>query len=56
MKRTTIAVAVALLCASAPAMADDDIGCGLGTQLWEGESGLVFKVIGATTNGTGPGR
>jgi len=32
--------------------ADKDIGCGLGTQLWEGKEGLVFKVIGATTNGT----
>jgi hypothetical protein len=34
------------------AMADDDIGCGLGTQLWAGNEGLVAKVLGATTNGT----
>ena len=29
-----------------------DIGCGLGTQLWAGNEGLVPKVLGATTNGT----
>ena len=51
MLRKTIA-AVAL--ASAPftsVLADDDIGCGAGTIIWEGQSGLVPKVLGATTNG-----
>lgn len=33
-------------------LADDDIGCGLGTQVWAGQSGLIPKVLGATTNGT----
>ena len=34
------------------AMADSDIGCGLGTMIFDGKSGKVFKVLGATTNGT----
>lgn len=33
-------------------MADSDIGCGLGTMIFDGKSGKVFKVLGATTNGT----
>ena len=33
-------------------MADNDVGCGLGTQIWEGQSGLFAKVLAATTNGT----
>ena len=48
-------VALVLFLALAPAglaIADKDIGCGLGTQLWEGNAGLLYKVIGATTNGT----
>jgi hypothetical protein len=54
MKKTRIFVATALLIVASTgmAMADDDIGCGLGTNLWEGRSELIFKVLGATTNGT----
>jgi len=48
-----IVLAAVLVAATAGfAAADSDIGCGLGTQLWEGEKGLVPKVLGATTNGT----
>jgi hypothetical protein len=48
-----IVLATVLVAATAGyAAADSDIGCGLGTQLWEGEKGLVPKVLGATTNGT----
>ncbi len=49
--RGWMATALILGC-SAPALADSEIGCGLGTQLWEGESGLAPRVLGATTNGT----
>jgi hypothetical protein len=35
-----------------PAVADPDIGCGLGTQIWTGSKGVMPKVLGATTNGT----
>lgn len=53
MKTERMVLAVVLVLATvAPAMADKDIGCGLGTQLWAGKEGLVFKVLGATTNGT----
>ena len=52
MKRTTILVAAAVLLVAPAAMADDDIGCGLGTQVWAGKEGVPFKVLGATTNGT----
>jgi len=30
----------------------DNCGCGWGTMLFEGKSGLVFQVLAATTNGT----
>jgi hypothetical protein len=49
-------LAVAALASTLPlsnvAMADSDIGCGLGTMVFDGKSGKVFKVLGATTNGT----
>ncbi|WP_100753087.1 DUF3015 domain-containing protein [Vibrio salilacus] len=49
-------LAVAALATTLPlstvAMADSDIGCGLGTMIFDGQSGKVFKVLGATTNGT----
>lgn len=45
-------IAAALVACSSAAMADSDIGCGLGTQVWQGQKGLVPKVLGATTNGT----
>ncbi|HET8730134.1 MAG TPA: DUF3015 family protein [Moraxellaceae bacterium] len=46
-------LAIAVLSASASvALADDDIGCGLGSMIMAGQSGPVFKVLGATTNGT----
>lgn len=34
------------------AVADPDVGCGLGTQVWEGSSGSIVKAFAATTNGT----
>lgn len=46
-------LAIAVLSTSATvAVADQDIGCGLGTMVMAGQSGPVFKVLGATTNGT----
>ena len=52
MKKIVLAAVIIVAATSGFAAADDDIGCGLGTQLWEGEKGLVPKVLGATTNGT----
>ncbi len=46
-------IAVAML-ASIPMMAqaDKDVGCGIGTQIWNGQSGLLPKILASTTNGT----
>lgn len=48
-------MSIALLAATLPmsnaALADKDIGCGLGTMIFDGKSGKVFKILGATTNG-----
>lgn len=43
---------IALLASSSMAMADDDVGCGLGSMLFAGQSGVAPKVLAATTNGT----
>ena len=51
MKKMMVAFVFAALPFGA-AMADNDIGCGLGTQVWAGQSGLLPKILGATTNGT----
>jgi hypothetical protein len=46
-----ILLALLLVVPAGAAFADPDIGCGIGTQLWEGNRGLMPKVLGATTNG-----
>lgn len=51
MKKCAIIASLVLL-PMGSAMADKDVGCGLGTQVWAGKSGVVFKVLAATTNGT----
>jgi len=43
---------IALLASSSMAMADDDAGCGLGSMVWAGQSGVAPKVLAITTNGT----
>lgn len=46
-------LAIALLATTANvATADQDIGCGLGSMIMVGQSGPIFKALGATTNGT----
>lgn len=51
MIKKTVAV-LALAAFPLSALADKDVGCGLGTQVWKGQSGVVPKVLAATTNGT----
>ncbi|MGQ0699793.1 MAG: DUF3015 domain-containing protein [Panacagrimonas sp.] len=51
MIRKTIALVV-LAAMPLSVFADKDVGCGLGTQVWEGQSGIVAKVLAATTNGS----
>ena len=50
-KKTTIA-ALLVLAPVGVALADKDVGCGLGTQVWAGQSGVIPKILAATTNGT----
>lgn len=47
-----MALFATLVAASSLAMADKDVGCGLGTQVWEGQTGIAPKILAATTNGT----
>jgi len=35
---------------SAPALADNDVGCGIGTQFMEGREGLAYHVLASCTN------
>lgn len=46
-----IAFATVLIMGSGAAMADPDVGCGVGSMVWEGQSGKVPKILAATTNG-----
>ncbi|MBY8964339.1 DUF3015 domain-containing protein [Algiphilus sp. NNCM1] len=52
MFKKTIAAAALVAMPVGAALADKDIGCGVGTIIWEGQSGVAPKVLGATTNGT----
>ena len=46
-----IALAALLAAGSSVAMADNDVGCGAGTQIWERQKGIAPKILAATTNG-----
>lgn len=53
MRAVRIAIA-ALMLSTAPvslALADNDIGCGVGTMIMEGQEGIPFKILGSWTNG-----
>jgi len=50
MSKKLVAV-VALALAPLSAQADNDAGCGLGTQLMEGQSGVLFHLLATYTNG-----
>jgi hypothetical protein len=56
MKKVLLTIVVLLLTVSGTAFAAyprHNVGCGLGTMLFEGESGIIQQVLAATTNGTG---
>ncbi|KGT48482.1 signal peptide protein [Acinetobacter sp. HR7] len=44
-------MAAVLAVGSTAAFADRDTGCGIGTQVWAGQSGKLPKILAATTNG-----
>jgi len=51
MKRKILALgALVLAVSNAPAFADEDVGCGIGTMLWDGHKGVPQKVLASTTN------
>ena len=50
MKKIALALVLALATAGT-AYADDDIGCGVGTQIMAGQKGLVPHLLGSFTNG-----
>ena len=52
MRKTLAALALAGLAAPGIAMAKDSSGCGLGTMVFDGESGIGPQVLAVTTNGT----
>ena len=43
-------LAVVLATGSSMAMADRDVGCGIGSQVWAGQSGIIPKLLAGTTN------
>ena len=52
MKKLLVLVALAVLLAAPSAFAGNSAGCGLGHLLWQGQTGMVPNVLGATTNGS----
>ncbi|NHB57941.1 DUF3015 family protein [Acinetobacter shaoyimingii] len=43
--------AAVLAAGSTAAFADRDVGCGIGSQVWAGQSGKIPKILAGTTNG-----
>lgn len=52
MKKFLAVAAVAAMPFAPVAMADNDVGCGIGSILWEGQTGKLSHVLAATTNGS----
>ncbi len=47
-----IATALLMMASSTLALADNGPGCGMGAEIWKGQSGLVAHLSAGTTNGT----
>ncbi|WP_326518388.1 DUF3015 family protein [Acinetobacter sp. CAAS 2-6] len=45
-----VLLATVLAAGSSVAMADSDVGCGVGSEVWAGQRGILPKVLAATTN------
>ncbi len=46
------AVAMAALPVASVLAAPNNVGCGLGSMVWEGQSGIAPQILAVTTNGT----
>jgi hypothetical protein len=51
MKRKLLLIALSGVFCAGVAQADNT-GCGLGTTVWEGQSGMAPQILAVTTNGT----
>ncbi|MCP5058697.1 MAG: DUF3015 domain-containing protein [bacterium] len=51
IRGTLLGAVLGLGLLAAPALADNDVGCGLGTQFMEGKEGLVPHLMASCTNG-----
>lgn len=51
MKRILALSVIGILASSGVALADPDVGCGWGTMVFRGQTGVAPKVLAATTNG-----
>lgn len=51
-KTSVLALAIAALPVASFAAGENNVGCGLGSSIFNGQSGVVPQVLAATTNGT----
>ena len=51
MRFILVAAALAVLLPVGNALADNDVGCGVGTEVWKGQRGLAPKLAASFTNG-----
>lgn len=52
IKRALIVMAIAALPVSSFAAGENNVGCGLGSKVFDGQKGIAPQVLAATTNGT----
>ena len=52
MNKKLLAVVALSLAPLGASFADNDAGCGAGTQIWKGKSGVFFKLLATFTNGS----
>jgi hypothetical protein len=51
MRKILVMATMAVMISGSVAFADPDVGCGWGTMVFKGSSGVAPKVLAATTNG-----
>lgn len=52
LKASVLVLAIATLPAASFAAGENNVGCGLGSSIFNGQSGVVPQILAATTNGT----
>jgi len=50
MAKAAFLAAVLILAPMSAAKADNDVGCGVGTEIWKGKPGLPYKLMASFTN------